>query len=498
MPVTKTSFVRTSAVLLLVGLVALIGIVGSIIWLVERSQQHFEEVIEARDVRTATVQLRHALNRAESSQRGYLLTLDELYLEPYRTYVEEIIPDYEMMRDLLAPYPQADAAMAQLREGLDIKIAEMEQTIQLARDGRREEATAIVASDRGQTIMEEAQTLFTAVIAAADERLTEGAEEQRTSATALRWTAILGGIVIILVVGGSVALTLAYTRDLVAARQTVEALNTGLEERVAERTQDLMRANEEVQRFAYIVTHDLRAPLVNIMGFTSELDETMRSIQAYVLSERGALSEQEIRDARTAASEDLPEAIGFIRSSTRKMDGLINAILKISREGRRQIKPERIELKELLAANLATVQHQVSEADGETHLDVDAPAVISDRMSLEQVIGNLLDNAVKYRDKNRPLEIRVRVGRAPGNRIRVSVADNGRGIAPEDHTRVFDLFRRAGQQDQPGEGIGLAHVRTLVRSLGGDIELQSEFGRGSTFSVTLPVDIRTIARSIDA
>src|SRR5690606_9425156 len=116
--------------------------------------------------------------------------------------------------------------------------------------------------------------------------------------------------------------------------------------------------------FAYIVTHDLRAPLVNIMGFTSELDETMKSIQAYVLADGNTLSEQEIANARLAASEDLPEAISFIRSSTRKMDTLINAILKISRDGKRPIRPEEIDLEELLEANLATIQHQVLEADG--------------------------------------------------------------------------------------------------------------------------------------
>src|SRR5690606_34928704 len=159
---------------------------------------------------------------------------------------------------------------------------------------------------------------------------------------AMRWVTILGGLVIVGVVGGAVWMALSYTRELIDARAELETLNTDLEERVNERTQDLIRANEEVQRFAYIVTHDLRAPLVNIMGFTAELDETMKSIQTYVLADGEPLSEQEIKEARTAAAEDLPEAIGFIRSSTRKMDGLINAILKISREGRRPLKPERI------------------------------------------------------------------------------------------------------------------------------------------------------------
>lgn len=498
MPVTRTSFVRTSAILLLVGLVALLAIVGSIIWLVERTQVHFDEVVEARDARAATVELRNALLRAESSQRGYLITLEDRYLDPYRTYVVEVMPGFERVQDMLARYPQADAPLERLREGLTQKIAEMEETISLAQAGNRDAAFAIVTTDNGREIMEEAQTFFSAVLRAADERLTEGVSDQRDAATQLRWTSIIGGLIVVIVVSGSVAMAIAYTRDLVIARSEVETLNAGLEERINERTHELVRANEEVQRFAYIVTHDLRAPLVNIMGFTSELDETMKSIQAYVLADGEALDAQEIQDARIAASEDLPEAIGFIRSSTRKMDSLINAILKISRDGRRPLKPERIELRELLEANLATIQHQIGESDGESVLDVDTPAIISDRLALEQAVGNLLDNAVKYRAPDRALDIRVTARRAPGNRIRIDVADNGRGIAPEDHERVFDLFRRSGQQDQPGEGIGLAHVRTLVRGLGGDITIASEFGKGSTFTIFLPVDVRTATRSTQA
>src|SRR5690606_8860127 len=104
-------------------------------------------------------------------------------------------------------------------------------------------------------------------------------------------------------------------------------------------------------------------------------------------------------------------------------------------------------------------------------------------------------NAVKYRDKNRPLNIRISAEHAPARQVRISVSDNGRGIAAEDHQRVFDLFRRSGQQDQPGEGIGLAHVRTLVRSPGGEISMSSTFGEGTTFTIVLPQDVRTITRS---
>src|SRR5690606_15596457 len=143
-----------------------------------------------------------------------------------------------------------------------------------------------------------------------------------------------------------------------------------LEERVEERTEDLMQANREIQRYAYIVSHDLRAPLVNIMGFTSELDTTLAAVKAYVLAEGGALTEEEIRDARLAVEEDLPAAISLSRPSTKKTGALINAILRISRDGRRELKPEPVDLAELLENTAAAIYHQVDEAGGEIRIAV--------------------------------------------------------------------------------------------------------------------------------
>jgi signal transduction histidine kinase len=98
----------------------------------------------------------------------------------------------------------------------------------------------------------------------------------------------------------------------------------------------------------------------------------------------------------------------------------------------------------------------------------------------------------------RPLMLNIDAYPDGPGRIRVDVKDNGRGIAPQDLERVFELFRRAGEQDQRGEGIGLAHVRSLIRNLGGDVTVESELGQGSTFVLTLPSDLTKIVRSVEA
>ncbi len=244
------------------------------------------------------------------------------------------------------------------------------------------------------------------------------------------------------------------------------------EQRAAEA--ELRESNEEIQRYAYIVSHDLRAPLVNIMGFTSEIEAAREDI-------RGALG------ASPEAGRidlDLVESIGFIKAAIGKMDGLINAILRLSREGRRAFHPVPLAMQEVVQG-LADAQRHQADAAGALVEVGPMPGIVADRLAVEQIFGNLIDNALKYRDRARPCRIAV-TGAEAGPWIRFAVADNGRGIEVRDHARVFELFRRAGVQDQAGEGIGLAHVRTLVRALGGRIDLASEPGAGTTFTVTLP------------
>lgn len=279
------------------------------------------------------------------------------------------------------------------------------------------------------------------------------------------------------------------TAQLERARAKLAGLIANLEHAVAARTADLTEANEEIQRFAYIVSHDLRAPLVNVMGFTAELDAVRKEVEAFIAQVAEKAPELVTDDARMAVETDLPEALDFIRSSTQRMDRLIAAILKLSREGRRVLTPEPIVMRDVITQLEQNITHQLEEEGAEIVIE-DMPDLVSDRVALEQIFGNLIENAVKYLDPARPGRIIVRGHAEPDHRLRYEIADNGRGIDSRDHQRVFDLFRRAGAQDQTGEGIGLAHVRALVRRLGGAIHVESEPGKGSTFIVILPKTLK--------
>lgn len=250
---------------------------------------------------------------------------------------------------------------------------------------------------------------------------------------------------------------------------------------------ELRESNEEIQRYAYIVSHDLRAPLVNVMGFTSELEAVREDLRPIL--------HDHPQGARIDG--DMEEALGFIQAAIAKMERLIAAILKLSREGRRRFVPEPLDMSALLQGIADAQRHQAASRGATVMVPGGLPGIVADRLAIEQIFGNLIDNALKYLDPERPGRIEVAARPSPGDRVRFAVSDNGRGIPAQDHARIFELFRRSGIQDRPGEGIGLAHVKALVRALGGRIEVASEVGVGTTFVVTLPREAATGGGSVE-
>jgi len=247
---------------------------------------------------------------------------------------------------------------------------------------------------------------------------------------------------------------------------------------------ELEQANEEIKQFAYIVSHDLRAPLVNLKGFAAELHCALETVGPAMNTALPHLDEKQQRVVTTALQEDVPEALGFIDSSVTRMDAFIKAVLELSRLGRRELGLEPIDMNVLVQATLQTLAHQIEQRQVKVTVGA-LPEVIADRTSMEQIMGNILGNAVKYLDSDRPGEIEV-IAESGDDETTFLVRDNGCGIAERDMDKVFAPFRRAGRQDVPGEGMGLAYVQTLVRRHGGRIWCESEPGVGTTFTFTIP------------
>ncbi len=484
--VMRTPGIARSIVILLASALVLLLVVNfSTFVMIQRTAVFNDRVEHIQMTRRSARTLLISMIDAETGQRGFLLTGRPTFLAPYS---KAVVDSPEVYQGLISSTDGDAATEASAQSIIRLsrtKLAEMEATLVLARTGQIGQAIQQVRGGEGQRLMDELRTEVMRFDTLQGERqLALTAVTERSATLTVLVNAIAG--VLILVLAGIIALLVRrYINDMAEARTIVDRTNAGLEQTVRDRTAALTRANEEVQRFAYIVSHDLRSPLVNVMGFTSELETAGQVIDrqmTVVETEAPGLIES---DALTAVREDMPEAVAFIRASTEKMDRLINAILKLSREGRRNLVPETLDMTALAQGIANSVRHQVDSTDGTITVE-DLPAFESDRLSIDQILGNIVDNAVKYLDPSRPAEIVVSGEDLAGGWVRYSVADNGRGIAPRDHERVFELFRRAGRQDRPGEGLGLAFVRNSVRRLGGTIEIESELGKGSTFHLKFP------------
>ncbi|MEO9190777.1 MAG: CHASE3 domain-containing protein [Acetobacteraceae bacterium] len=424
-------------------------------------------------VETSLSDLLSSLQDAETGQRGYLLTSDEAYLAPQIRASEAIGAEFAALRAAIVDNPTQLQALSELQVVTEARLAILRHAIELQRVGDVAGALAVVRSDRGRDLMDHARAIIAGMRAEEARVLVRRSAAAAFFSRTLLGVIVASGILALLSVGLWFRGAHRYAGVLERAREDLHSANTGLEAKVAERTAELRDSNDEIQRFAYIVSHDLRAPLVNIMGFTSELEATREDIRA----------ELPETPKSQAIDRDFAEALGFIKAAIAKMDGLIGAILKISRDGRRAFRPELLDVTALVRGLADAQRHQAEEAGAVVTVGA-LPAITADRLAVEQVFGNLLDNAIKYLDPGRRGRIEVS-GQVIGPRVRYEIRDNGRGIAPSDHERVFELFRRAGAQDRPGEGIGLAYVRMLVRSMGGRIEVASESGVGTIFSVTL-------------
>jgi signal transduction histidine kinase len=467
------------------GFIALLTAGISALESVRENQLHTEWVGHTYKVERELSYFTSTVERAETGRRGYLLSGAPNALRTYDEASGALMPSLMRIEKLTRDNPRQQANLAQLIARTKVDIAIMERSVQLMRAGNADAARKAFSDTIPFQVMRTVREAAATMTAEEDRLLAIRDSEQASSLRTFYLTIAVAGIILLVVGSASIWLILRYTRDLTASRDALRELNANLEGAVRERTADLQRANDEIQRFAYIVSHDLRAPLVNVMGFTAELETAAKSLTRLVDKVEEVVPDKMEREWADAARVDLPEAIGFIRTSTQKMDRLINAILRLSREGRRPITSEQIDLRDLLQGIADSIKHRADELGIEIIVGSPMPDIYSDRLAIEQIFSNIIENATKYLKPGRPGRIEV-AGRIERGRVLIEIKDNGRGIDPKDHDRIFDLFRRSGVQDQPGEGIGLAHTRALAYRLGGTINVESQLGEGATFRVSLP------------
>ena len=260
-------------------------------------------------------------------------------------------------------------------------------------------------------------------------------------------------------------------RDAQESAAQLFALTETLEQRVAERTHELQRSNQELDQFTYVASHDLKAPL-----------RALEHLSTWVMEDAGHL-------LPTRSHEHLNKMRGRIR----RMEGLLEDLLAYSRAGRHRGEATLVNINELVQRVVETV---APPQGFKVTITGTLPVLYTQHVPLETVMRNLINNAIKHHDKpSGHIEIWAE-GR--GSFIEFAVRDDGPGIEPLFHDRIFQMFQTLRPRDQvEGSGIGLSVVKKIVESMGGKITVESEVGKGATFRFTWPVELTESLVSVD-
>lgn len=252
-----------------------------------------------------------------------------------------------------------------------------------------------------------------------------------------------------------------------------------------EREEELRHLNNELENFTYIASHDLKVPLVNLKGFSTELSRNLNELCQILNGTHASLNNSRLV---SLAEQEIPESLRFIQIAADRMDQITNSILELSRLGRRKNTPQEINLNELTQQCLDMLAYEINKKKVKVVVNP-LPNILSDLWSLTLIFSNILDNAIKYLDPNRSGQITISAQQL-SHEIIITISDNGRGIAESEHAHVFDIFRRASNSSgERGTGMGMAYVKTVVRKLKGRIWFESTLNKGTSFHIALKVSL---------
>jgi len=414
---------------------------------------------------------------AESGNRGFLITGDEAYLAPYFVALQELPHEIARLKSLTSDNPTQQQRIVELRAVTDQRLALLQQGINLHRSGRSDSIHALILSGTGKTQMDHLRALADDIDHEEQGLLSVRIGQAKSSGIRARLTLAVASLIDFLLIvlmfryfvherSLRVASEEATQRLAIAQAETevkaaeVQALNETLEERVRQRTAELETTNRELEAFSYSVSHDLRAPLRTIDGFSLALEE----------------------DYAVAVDATGRDYIRRVRSGVQRMGELIDALLQLSRITRAAIVRERFDLS-VLASTIATdLQEQNRNREITFHIEAGLMADADPKL-LQVALENLLGNSVKF-SANVPQAI-IDFG-WDIEKNAWFVRDNGAGFDMHYAEKLFNAFNRLhGDKDFKGSGIGLATVARVIRRHHGTIWADSVVDHGATFWFTL-------------
>ena len=394
------------------------------------------------------------LEDAETGQRGYVITGDPTFLAPYTIALTNTDGDFQTLKGLIQDSKQQER-LASMRPLIDEKLADLANSISLRKDQGFTVAQNDVLTKNGKSIMDSIRKVVADMQTAESSLLQARMDERNQTVSAIRSVLLWGGIL-----GFLLYLLVNYIISKYVMGNLVEK---PLLERERRALEDTLKANKEMEAFSYSVSHDLRAPLRAIDGFT----------QILVEDHAGQLDDEGKRIA------------AIIRASTVQMGHLIDDLLSFSRLGRQEVKKSPVSMRTLANDVYTEVKKSVPNRTIDFSIG-ELPDAAADVNMMRVVWTNLLSNAVKFTGKKEGA--RIEVGSTSDQTgVTYHVKDNGAGFDMTYINKLFGVFQRLHSTEEfEGTGVGLANVKRVVERHGGKVWAEAKVGEGATFYFTLP------------
>ncbi len=438
------------------------------------SAQHVENVeltLASGDFVLSLDDLLSTVKDAETGQRGYLLTANPSYAEPFRQASKTIGTQMNHIGQLAGTDAAEAGTLSELRSAVSDKMEDIAATIRLRNTQGLSAALALVDTNRGEADMAIIRKLVLQLRQKEVITFRNRVEDQRRSRLGLDITLGVGVLLsfLSLYLAYHVNVMYAEERDRIEANVLLsnEMLETRVKERTFEleqRTRDLQKSNGDLTQFAYVASHDLQEPL--------------RMVGSYV----GLLA----RRYRGKLDETADEYIQFAVDGASRMQALISDLLVYSRAGTQAVHKQSVAFETIVQRALANLSLAISESSAAIRIG-ELPAVEADTVKLTQVLQNLIANALKFHKPGMRPEISIMATKV-GQEWMFSVGDNGIGFDTRYTEKIFQVFQRLhGIGKYSGNGIGLAISKRIVEHHGGRLWADSQLGIGSTFFFTLPI-----------
>lgn len=440
------------------------------------------EISQTTKIITVLEQAHLRLLKAESGQRGFLLTQDDSYLKHFTDAVADVRRLIEELQTLPLTLPNQAGNVVSLKKLLEAKLEELESTVAQAQNDKFTQAIRVVETDESRILYEKIHDLFMQVKASSKAiSLSQVAHLKRASDESGYNLLVFFMTSLVLVIGVFILAKLNINNQR-ARELEMEAQNENLQMAVNERTKELSlfsdelsRSNRELEDFAFVASHDLQEPLRKILAFGDRLETQSDNL-----------------------TEKQRDFLQRMRSAAGRMSILISDLLEFSRITTRGKAFTKLSLDLLVQECLDDLSVLIEET--KVNIVVDKlPTLIADPTQMRQLFFNLISNAVKFSQKEDKPKVTISVKSAEqpaeieleglNDWVLISVKDNGIGFDQEYAEKIFAPFQRLHSRDSfKGTGIGLAICRRIVERHNGLIEADSEVGQGAIFTVAIPTD----------